>query len=264
MKIALTVAGSDSGGGAGIQADLKTFAANGVYGASVITAVTAQNTTGVKGVMDVDPSFVALQMQAVLEDMEVAAVKIGMLSSVEIIEQVASILKNYSHIPVVLDPVMVAKSGDHLLRPEARQTMIEKLFPLAKIITPNLHEAGVITGFSVGDIDDMKKAAQAINAMGVENVLVKGGHLEGDAVDLLYSSTGFVTYTAPRLSNGNTHGTGCTYSSAIAANLAKGMELKKAVSRAKDYITGAIENAFPVGKGVGPVNHFHNTVSQGE
>ncbi len=263
MKIALTIAGSDSGGGAGIQADLKTFAAHGVYGASVITAVTAQNTTGVKGVMEIDPSFVALQMQAVLEDMDVAAVKIGMLSGPEIIRNVALTLQDYPHIPVVLDPVMVAKSGDHLLQPEARQALTDHLFPLALVVTPNLHEAGVITGFPVQDMETMEEAARIIKAMGTGHVLVKGGHLPGDAVDLLFDGTGFVTYSAPRLSNKNTHGTGCTFSSAIAANLARGMELKDAVQKAKEYITGAVENAFPVGKGVGPTNHFFDITRQG-
>ncbi|MTI83955.1 MAG: bifunctional hydroxymethylpyrimidine kinase/phosphomethylpyrimidine kinase [Firmicutes bacterium] len=263
MKIALTIAGSDSGGGAGIQADLKTFAAHGVYGASVITAVTAQNTTGVKGVMEIEPSFVALQMQAVLEDMDVAAVKIGMLSGSEIIRNVALTLQDYPHIPVVLDPVMVAKSGDHLLQPEARQALIDHLFPLAQVVTPNLHEAGVITGFQVRDMEGMQEAARLIKSMGTGCVLVKGGHLQGDAVDLLFDGTGFVTFSAPRLSNCNTHGTGCTFSSAIAANLAGGTELKDAVQKAKEYITGAVENAFPVGKGVGPTNHFFNIKHRG-
>mgnify|MGYP001412615130 CR=1 FL=1 len=263
MKIALTIAGSDSGGGAGIQADLKTFAAHGVYGTSVITALTAQNTTGVKGVMEIEPSFVALQMQAVLEDMDVAAIKIGMLSGSEIIRQVALTLQDYPDIPVVLDPVMVAKSGDHLLQPEARQALIDHLFPLARVITPNLHEAGVITGSQVHDVESMQQAARTIKSMGAGHVLVKGGHLPGDAVDLLFDGSGFVTFSAPRLSNKNTHGTGCTFSSAIAANLAGGLELKEAVQRAKDYITGAVKNAFPVGKGVGPTHHFFNIALRG-
>ncbi|MBM7855440.1 hydroxymethylpyrimidine/phosphomethylpyrimidine kinase [Desulfohalotomaculum tongense] len=256
MKAALTIAGSDSGGGAGIQADLKTFAAHGVYGTSIITAVTAQNTTGVQGVAEIEPSFVALQMKSVLEDIKIDAIKIGMLSSTEIIKSVARVLKEYPHIPVVLDPVMVAKSGDHLLQPSARQALIDFLFPLAKVITPNLHEAGVIANFTVKSMDDMKKAAQVIKSMGASNILVKGGHLPGDAVDLLYDGKKFSSFTARRLSNKNTHGTGCTYSSAIAANLAKGLDLENAVAEAKKYITGAIENAFPVGRGVGPTNHF--------
>lgn len=258
MKTALTIAGSDSGGGAGIQADLKAFAANGVFGTSVITAVTAQNTTGVLGVAELEPSFVELQIKAVLEDIQVDAIKIGMLSSSEIIKTVAGVLRDYTHIPVVLDPVMVAKSGDHLLQPQARQALIEHLMPLASIVTPNLHEAGVIVGFEVKDVKAMEEAAQAIKNMGAANVLVKGGHLQGEAVDLLYNGQVFTTFSAPRLSNANTHGTGCTYSSAIAANLAKGVDVKTAVSQAKEYITGAIENAFPLGKGIGPTHHFYD------
>ncbi|MTI81598.1 MAG: bifunctional hydroxymethylpyrimidine kinase/phosphomethylpyrimidine kinase [Firmicutes bacterium] len=256
MKIALTIAGSDSGGGAGIQADLKTFAANGVYGASAITAITAQNTQGVQGVAELESSFVALQIRSVLEDMPVDAIKIGMLSNSSIIKAVAEVLTGYPRIPVVLDPVMVAKSGDHLLQPEAREAMLEHLFPLARMITPNLHESGVIVQFKVHTIEDMKKAALAIYEMGVSNVLIKGGHLEGDAVDLLYDGSEFTTYRTQRLTNKHTHGTGCTYSSAIAANLAKGLQLEHAVKYAKEYITGAIEHAFPVGRGIGPTNHF--------
>ncbi|MBO8138402.1 MAG: bifunctional hydroxymethylpyrimidine kinase/phosphomethylpyrimidine kinase [Desulfotomaculum sp.] len=257
MKAALTIAGSDSGGGAGIQADLKTFAAHGVYGASVITAVTAQNTVSVLGVAEIEPSFVELQLHAVLEDIKIDAIKIGMLSSTEIIKIVAKTLNNYSHIPVVLDPVMVAKSGDHLLKLEAKQALINYLLPLAAVVTPNLHEAGVLAGFTINTIEDMKKAADIIKSLGPKNVLVKGGHLPGEAVDLLYDGNEFKAFTAQRLSNKNTHGTGCTYSSAIAANLAKGMNLTQAITEAKQYITGAIKNAFPVGRGIGPTNHFY-------
>ena len=257
MKAALTIAGSDSGGGAGIQADLKTFAAHQVYGASVITAVTAQNTTGVWGIAELAASFVALQAKAVLTDLTIDAIKIGMLANAEIIKAVAQVLNNYPHIPVVLDPVMIAKSGDHLLQPAARQALIKYLFPLVKLITPNLHEASVITGFEVEEIATMKKAARMIKKMGAANILIKGGHLKGDAVDLLFDGCDFYYFTALRLPNTNTHGTGCTYSAAIAANLAQGLDLNNAISQAKKYITGAIDNAFPIGKGTGPVHHFY-------
>ncbi|WP_031513082.1 bifunctional hydroxymethylpyrimidine kinase/phosphomethylpyrimidine kinase [Desulfofalx alkaliphila] len=254
---ALTIAGSDSGGGAGIQADLKAFAANGVYGASVITAVTAQNTQGVRGIAELQPEFVVLQMEAVLEDIKIDAIKIGMLSNAEIIKSVAKVLTAYPHIPVVLDPVMVAKSGDHLLQPQARQALIDHLLPLSDVVTPNLPEAAAIVDFEVGTVEEMKKAAQTIRAMGAKHVLVKGGHLPGDAIDLLYDGHKFTPFTAKRLTNNNTHGTGCTYSSAIAANLAKGLAVKDAVAQAKEYITGAIEHAFPLGKGIGPTHHFY-------
>lgn len=258
MIAALTIAGSDSGGGAGIQADLKTFAAHKVFGTSVITALTAQNTQGVFGVVDIDPDFVALQIKTVLDDIDISAIKIGMLSNSAIIQAVAETLRNYPHIPVVLDPVMVAKGGDHLLNPSAKQALIKDLLPLATVITPNLHEAGVIVDFAVEDQASMEKAAQTIYTLAKTNVLVKGGHLAGDAVDLLYDGAQFTCYRAVRLPHTNTHGTGCTYSAAIASNLAHGLNLKDATSRAKEYITNAIKNSFPLGKGIGPTHHFYN------
>ena len=258
MKAALTIAGSDSGGGAGIQADLKTFCAHGVYGASVITALTAQNTKGVYGIFEIEPSFVELQIKTVLEDIDIKAIKIGMLSNADIIHCVANALKDKVYAPVVLDPVMVSKSKDILLKPEAIKSLIEQLIPITYLITPNLYEASIIAEFDISTISDMKKAAKAIKSMGASNVLIKGGHLQGDAVDILYTGDEFVEFTSPRLSNAHTHGTGCTYSASIASNLARGFDLKTSISKSKEYITNAIKNAFPVGKGIGPVNHLYN------
>ena len=258
IKSALTIAGSDSGGGAGIQADLKTFFAHGVYGTSVITAVTAQNTTGVYGVLEIDPSFVELQIKTVLKDIDIKSIKIGMLSSSKIIEHVANALKNKNDIPIILDPVMVAKSGDPLLKPEAVQSLIKYLFPVAYLVTPNLHETSIITGINVVTVSDMQKAAKVIKSMGAKNVLIKGGHLEGDAIDILYEGDEFIEFKSPRLSVIHTHGTGCTYSASIASNLAHRFDLKTAVSKSKKYITNAIKNAFPIGKGISPVDHLHN------
>lgn len=258
MIAALTIAGSDSGGGAGIQADLKTFAAHKVFGTSAITALTAQNTQGVFGVMDVEADFVALQIKTVLDDIKISAIKVGMLSNADIIQAVANTLRKYPHIPVVLDPVMVAKSGDHLLDPSAKQALINHLLPLATVITPNLHEASVMVDFPVKTLADMQKAAQQIYSQTKTNVLVKGGHLAGDAEDLLYDGQQFTSYKAERLPQTNTHGTGCTYSAAIAANLAHGLSLTEAIGQAKEYITNCIKHCFPLGKGIGPTHHFYN------
>ena len=253
---ALTVAGSDSGGGAGIQADLKTFSAFRVFGMSVITAVTAQNSVGVTGVHDLPPEFVALQLDAVLDDFGADAVKIGMLSSAPIIQAVAARLAAHGQTRVVLDPVMVAKSGAPLLQPDARAALVAVVLPLAEVVTPNLHEAAVLAEIPVKTEPDMEEAARRIHARGARHVLVKGGHLAGSATDLLFDGRTFTRFPAPRLDTGNTHGTGCTLSAAIAAGLAQGAPLATAVAEAKAYVTAAIREGFPAGRGVGVLRHF--------
>jgi len=263
MKLALTIAGSDSGGGAGIQADLKTFSAHGVFGMSVITSITAQNTLGVLGILDVTPEMVYLQMKAIFEDLYPDAVKIGMVSNEEIIKTIAKGLKEYGVEKVVLDPVMIAKSGDPLLKPEAMKALKEELLPLSLVVTPNLMEAKELTGMEIKNISDMKEAAKKILSLGAKVVLVKGGHLEGEAVDVFYDGVEFYEIKAERINTKNTHGTGCTFSSAIAANLALGYDLLEAVKRAKRYITGAIKNSLSIGHGVGPTNHFWNVEFKG-
>ena len=255
---ALTIAGSDSGGGAGIQADLKTFAALGVYGMSAIAALTAQNTQGVRGIVELEPSFVSLQIRMVAEDLGVDAVKTGMLSNAAIIGQVAEDLKALGLRNLVVDPVMVAKGGDRLLRTDAVAAMIEKLFPLALVVTPNLHEVTALTGLEVTSIEGMEEAARAIKAMGQHYVVIKGGHLEGAPLDLLYDGSDFRPFVNRRCDTPHTHGTGCTFASAIAAGLARGFVVEEAVARAKAYITAAIVQGLPLGRGHGPVHHFHN------
>ncbi|ABW20226.1 bifunctional hydroxymethylpyrimidine kinase/phosphomethylpyrimidine kinase [Alkaliphilus oremlandii] len=257
MKKVLTIAGSDSCGGAGIQADLKTFSAHGVFGMSVITAITAQNTQGVFAVQDITPEMIQKQIEVIFEDISVDAVKIGMVSKTETIQTIAETLKAYNVKNLVLDPVMVSKSGFHLLQLEAKEALIKNLLPMATIITPNLPEAEVITGFEISTVEAMEKAAKAIHDMGPQYVLVKGGHLEGEAVDILYDGNQFIYYNAQRIHTKNTHGTGCTLSSAIASNLGKGLTITQAVEEAKNYITVAIEKSFAIGQGVGPVHHFH-------
>ncbi len=256
MYKALTVAGSDSGGGAGIQADLKTFAALEVYGTSALTAVTAQNTAGVQGVVELQPEFVAQQMDAVLADIGADAVKTGMLASAPIVRAVAAKIREYGIRRLVIDPVMVAKGGDHLLQPSAVGALKDELLPLGLVVTPNLAEAEVLTGLKVRDIEEMQAAAAALHALGAANVVVKGGHLEGDAIDLLYDGKEFTALPAPRIPTKNTHGTGCTFSAAVAAGLARGLPVPAAVAQAKAFITGAISEAFPVGSGHGPTHHF--------
>ena len=259
MYKALTIAGSDSGGGAGIQADLKTFSALGVYGASVITALTAQNTRGVVAISEVPPAFVAAQIDAVLGDIGADAVKIGMLSSSEIIAAVADRLRAHGVAKLVLDPVMVAKSGHALLRPEAVAALKELLLPLAFLVTPNLPEAEVLVGHRVATEGEIREAAREIRALGARNVLVKGGHRSEteDALDVLYDGECYRELRTPRIETPHTHGTGCTYSSAIAAGLAKGLEIGEAVGQAKAYLQGAIEAAEPIGEGRSPVHHFY-------
>jgi hydroxymethylpyrimidine/phosphomethylpyrimidine kinase len=256
MKTALTIAGSDSGGGAGIQADLKAFSANGVYGMSVITAVTAQNTVEVRSVQDIDTEIIRDQIEAVFDDIQVDAVKIGMLSKPETIEVVIEGLKKYKPSFIVLDPVMVSKGGHHLLQPEAVEKLKE-LLPLATVITPNIPEAEVLTGLTITNLDDMKKACEKIYELGVKTVLLKGGHLNGESNDLFYDGQTFHLIEGKRFYTKNTHGTGCTLSAAIAANLAKGMSLLDAVQKAKCYISVAIEHSLDLGHGHGPTHHFY-------
>lgn len=256
MKTALTVAGSDSGGGAGIQADLKSFAALGVHGTSVITALTAQNTLGVTAIYDLPPSFIEAQFDAVATDIGVDAMKTGMLFSVEIIDAVCRKIKEYGIADVVVDPVMVATSGDLLLRSEAVDAIKNSLLPLAAVVTPNRREAEVLSGLQIHDEGEIKEAARKIYELGPRYVLVKGGHASGDAIDWLFDGEEYTPFWAPRVETTNTHGTGCTLSAAIAALLAHGQAVPEAVAGAKQYITAAIQHAYPLGKGHGPVNHL--------
>ncbi len=258
----LTIAGSDSGGGAGIQADLKTFSALGAFGCSVITALTAQNTRAVTAIHDVPPEFVTAQLDAVFDDIEIAAVKIGMLSRPEVIVAVAEALQRHRADNIVLDPVMVAKSGDRLLREEAVGALRERLLPLATLITPNLPEAGVLLGIEPArDQAGMTRMAKALREIGPRAVLVKGGHLEGpQSIDVLDDGSGEAeVLVAPRIATSHSHGTGCTLSSAIAAYLAHGRPLRESVRAAKAYLTDALRAAdqLRVGHGHGPVHHFH-------
>lgn len=254
---ALTVAGSDSGGGAGIQADLKTFAAFGVYGASAITAITAQNTIGVRAIHEVPAAVVAAQIDAVLEDIGADAAKTGMLSSVEIIETVADRLRAHAVAALVVDPVMVAKSGDRLLHEDAVQALRELLLPLAAIVTPNAPEATVLSGIDVVDAASAREAARRIHDLGPAVVVVKGGHLGGDTSDdLVFDGSSFEVLSGRRVATRHTHGTGCTFSAAIAAGLARGLPPLEAVREARVYLQGAIEHAEPLGGGHGPVNHL--------
>jgi len=261
IPIALTIAGTDPSGGAGIQADLKTFSALGVYGASVITALVAQNTTGVRSIHDVPPPFIAEQLASVFDDLDVRAVKIGMLSRPAVIETVAAALDRYGAKTVVLDPVMVAASGDSLLVPEAVEALRTVLIPKALVITPNMPEAAALLGETIAENEaDMIRQAEALLGLGCRAVLLKGGHgLGPESTDILIDGTGLSRFTARRVSTQNTHGTGCTLSSAIAAGLAHGKPLREAVSAAKAYISAAIaaSDELSVGHGHGPVHHFH-------
>jgi hydroxymethylpyrimidine/phosphomethylpyrimidine kinase len=259
--IAVTIAGSDSGGGAGIQADLKTFSALGVYGASVIAALTAQNTKGVSAVLEVPPDFVAAQMDAVFSDLAVAAVKIGMLGSAGVVEAVAAGLVRHRQTRIVLDPVMIATSGDRLISPDAVEALRTKLVPLAVVVTPNLPEAAALLDAApAATEDEMVRQAERLLALGARAVLMKGGHGKGaESVDFLVTATAAVRFAAARIETRNTHGTGCTLAAAIAAGLARGEDLAVAVRAAKDYVTAAIAAAdrLGVGHGHGPVHHFH-------
>lgn len=258
MYTALSIAGSDCSGGAGIQADLKSFSANGVFGMSVITAITAQNTMGVFGIQDVNPEMIEKQIDVIFEDIRVDAVKIGMVSKIESIKAIARALKKVEHLPsVILDPVMVSKSGFKLLSDDAKETLINELFGLSTMITPNLPEAEEILDRKIENLDQMKKACLDLKKLGPKYVLIKGGHLEGEATDLLYDGKEFHVYNHERINCRHTHGTGCTLSSAIAANIAKGFNIEDAVKEAKEYVTIAIEHGIELGHGVGPTHHFY-------
>lgn len=256
---ALTIAGSDSGGGAGIQADLKTFAAFGVYGMSVITAVTAQNTQAVSAVQEIDLDVIAAQIDAVVSDIRVDVVKTGMLSSAGIVDLVADKAKEHSFGKLVVDPVMIAASGARLLKEDSVERIRKNLLPLAKVVTPNVPEAEVLAGIKITSRADMEEAARRIHAMGPEYVVVKGGHMESErnSDDLLFDGASFEVFSAKRIDTTSNHGTGCTFASAVASGLARGHDVKRSVADAKDFVTDAMASAFSVGHGHGPLNHFH-------
>lgn len=254
----LTIAGSDSSGGAGIQADIKTMSANGVFAMSVITAITAQSTQGVFAIEDISPSMIKKQISVIFDDIDVNVIKIGMVSKIESINAIAESLREIRDLPpIVLDPVMISKNGFKLLSDDAKNTLINSLIPFATLITPNILEAEEITGRKILTVDHMKEAAKDILKLGPKAVLIKGGHLEGDAIDVLYDGREFTLFKEERVANNNTHGTGCTLSSAIAANIAKGLSLKDSVSLGKEYVTNAIKYGFVLGKGIGPTHHFY-------
>jgi len=255
---ALTIAGSDSGGGAGIQADLKTFTAFGVYGMSAVTALTAQNTIGVQGIQEIPADFIRKQIESVMTDIGTDAVKTGMLVHEEIIKVVTETVKSFQMPNLVVDPVMIAKSGDPLLAKTARQTMKELLLPEAEVITPNIFEAEALAGYKIEDLEAMKRAAKDLRDLGCRWVVIKGGHLaiDGQAVDVVYNGNDYVFLKSVRFESQNTHGTGCTFASAIAASLAKNLPPLAAIKKAKEYITEAIRSGLPIGKGHGPTNHL--------
>lgn len=263
MKNCLTIAGSDCSGGAGIQADLKTFAAHGIYGMSVITSVVAENTCRVLSIQNVDSQIIKDQIDAVFEDIRPDGVKVGMLSGIDTMKAAAEKLREYRPPNLVIDPVMIAKGGCALMQENALDTLIKEIIPLAFCLTPNIPEAETITGLSIKSPDDMKKAAVAIHRLGAATVMLKGGHLQGDADDILFDGDQFYFYPAKRVPTKNTHGTGCTFSSAITANLANGMTIQDAVQAAKAYITTAIQHALPIGKGHGPTHHFYQLYKDG-
>lgn len=259
MRTALTIAGSDASGGAGIQADLKTFQAHGVYGMSAITAVTVQNTRKVYDVQEMTPDIVRGQILCLFDDIDIHAVKIGMVSSIPLIRAIAEALGSVSPPPIVLDPVMISKSGYRLLRQDAQDALVQNLFPLAEVVTPNVFEAEALVGSSIRTVGEMKTAAGKILDLGAKKVVVKGGHLgEARATDVVYDGREFRALESHWVETKNTHGTGCTFSSAVAANLALGRDFFDAVTRAKAYITGAIEHALNIGKGYGPTHHFYD------
>lgn len=257
MKTALTIAGSDSSGGAGIQADIKTMSAHGVYAMSAITALTAQNTTGVYGIMEVTPEFLGKQLDCIFTDIYPDAVKIGMLSSGEIMKVTAEKLRQYGAVHVVLDPVMVSTSGSRLMQADAEQVMREELFPLAELITPNIPETEALTGIKINCAEDMEKAAGILSRSCGCAVLCKGGHRVNDANDYLCRKESGIWLEGQRIDNPNTHGTGCTLSSAIASNLALGFSLEEAVKKAKDYLSGALDAHLDLGRGSGPLDHMY-------
>lgn len=258
MKKALTIAGSDSCGGAGIQADIKTMTMNGVYAMSAITALTAQNTTGVTGIMEVTPKFLKEQIDDVFNDIRPDAVKIGMVSSSKLIEMIADRLKFFSAVNIVVDPVMVATSGSKLINEDAIATLKNELLSIADLITPNIPEAEILTGISIKSENDMTVAAKMLSDTYNCAVLCKGGHSINNANDLLYENGKYKWFKGKRIDNPNTHGTGCTLSSAIASNLAKGLDMELSVQMAKDYVSGALADMLDLGKGNGPLNHIFN------
>jgi hydroxymethylpyrimidine/phosphomethylpyrimidine kinase len=258
VKQVLTIAGSDSGGGAGIQADIKAMSANGVFAMSAITAVTAQNTEEVTDVFELPLSIIAAQIDAVFDDFDVAAVKTGMLSSAEIVKVVAKLLKPQNVTNLVVDPVMIAKSGHQLLKPDAVEALMHELIPLALVVTPNIHEAQQLSGIEIKTLNDARRAAKIIHRLGCRHVLIKGGHLlEDRATDLLYDGRFFELFKSEFIDTPHTHGTGCTFASAIAAHLALGKPLTQAVTAAKAYLTEAIRHGLKIGHGKGPTNHFY-------
>ena len=264
MKKVLTIAGSDCSGGAGVQADLKTMSAHGVFAMSVIVSVVAENTARVISIEDVSPKVIEDQMDAVFEDIFPDAVKVGLLSTPACMQAVARKLRQYQPQHVVIDPVMYAKNGAPLMNPDAVGTLIECILPLATVLTPNIPEAEHIAGMEIHTVADMEQAARKIYAMGCKNVLVKGGHAIGNALDVLFDGETFHHFETARIDTKNTHGTGCTLSSAIASNLALGYDTPEAVRRAKDYVTEGIRHSLAIGKGCGPLNHFHAFFSEEE
>jgi hydroxymethylpyrimidine/phosphomethylpyrimidine kinase len=255
IHTALTIAGSDSSGGAGIQADLKTFASLNVYGMSVIAALTAQNTQGVRGVMEIPAAFVGLQLDAVLSDITPGAIKTGMLGTAAVVDVVAHKLRrSAAELPLVVDPVIVSSSGTHLLDHTGEESLKRLLLPLAALVTPNLAEASVLTGIDVHDLDTMEEAARRLHRMGARHVLVKGGHLEGDAIDVYFDGTRIERLSSPRIDTKDLHGTGCVLSAAVTAHLSRGSSVYDAVVHAKHFVTSAIRNSLRLGKGAGPVN----------
>lgn len=262
MKTALTIAGSDCSGGAGIQADLKTMCSLGVYGMSVINSLTAQNTTGVYGIMDVTPEFCELQLECIFKDIYPDAIKIGMVSNSDLIDSIVKKLKEYDAKNIVVDPVMVATSGAKLISEDAMDALINKLIPIATLITPNIPEAQVISKIEITNKETMEKAAKIIYEMSHTNVLVKGGHLIEDAQDCFYDGNSYQWFISKRVDNPNTHGTGCTLSSAIASFLALGYNLSDSIQQAKDYLVGALEYGLDLGQGSGPMNHSYRIMDK--
>lgn len=263
MKKVLTIAGSDCSGGAGIQADLKTFSAHGVFGMSVIVSVVAENTSRVMDIQDITPEMIEKQIDAVFEDIEVDAVKVGMLSTPECMRAVAGKLRQYKPKHVVIDPVMYAKNGCPLMDPSAVDALIETILPLADVLTPNIPEAERITGMEIQSVTDMEAAAQKIHDMGCRTVVVKGGHAIGNALDVLFDGKQMHHFETKRIDTKNTHGTGCTFSSAVASQLALGMDICTAVEKAKAYVTTAITHSLAIGKGCGPTHHFYDLYQHG-
>ena len=263
MKKVLSIAGSDCSGGAGIQADLKTFSAHGVFGMCVIVSVVAENTSRVIDIQDITPEMIGKQIDAVFEDIEVDAVKIGMLSTPDCMKAVAEKIKQYNPPHVVIDPVMYAKNGCPLMNPTAVDTLIKVIIPLADVLTPNIPEAEKIADMKITSVTDMEAAARKLCDMGCKAIVVKGGHAAGDALDVLFDGENIYHFETARIDTKNTHGTGCTFSSAIASELANGQNIMEAVKRAKDYVTTAIEHSLAIGKGCGPTNHFYELYKHG-